>query len=208
MCFSATASFTASASLFILGILTHKKILNPHSRMLAYVPIIFSLQQAAEGVVWLSFTHPELAAYRVIFAYLFLICAFIIWPIWIPYGVYQLERIPQNKRVLRLFCAAGILFSLCMSFFLLTTSTQLLVHNHHIRYVLGIPVSFYTPGTILYLIATVTPFFVCSYPYFSIFGAALLASYIASYLWFTYSLISIWCFFAALLSGIVLFILP
>jgi hypothetical protein len=72
----------------------------------------------------------------------------------------------------------------------------------HIYYDVSIPASEEKVGTLLYLLTTVAPFFVSSLPYMNIFGFILLLSYIISYqFYFTY-LISIWCFFAAILSSL------
>ena len=53
MCFSPTASFSASAALAVIGILTLKKTSAPHQFLFAYIPLIFASQQFIEGFLWL-----------------------------------------------------------------------------------------------------------------------------------------------------------
>ena len=53
MCFSATASFTSAVVLSLTGTITLVINKDPR-RMLISLPIIFGLQQTAEGVVWIT----------------------------------------------------------------------------------------------------------------------------------------------------------
>ena len=49
MCFSATASFSAAAVCGAIGVLTVRRASKP-DLMLAFIPVIFALHQALEGV--------------------------------------------------------------------------------------------------------------------------------------------------------------
>ncbi len=57
MCFSPEASFTASAVITTVGIISLKKSQNTESKIMACIPLFFGLQQFAEGVVWLSLLY-------------------------------------------------------------------------------------------------------------------------------------------------------
>ena len=54
MCFSSNASFGASAVLAVVGVVAIAKAKNTPGRLFAAIPIIFSIQQFAEGMLWLS----------------------------------------------------------------------------------------------------------------------------------------------------------
>ena len=54
MCFSASASFAASAALVSLGLLAVKKTDNKKDIPFFSIPFGFALQQAIEGLLWLS----------------------------------------------------------------------------------------------------------------------------------------------------------
>ncbi len=52
MCFSATASFTASGILAAVGLLSIAKARTLPMRIFASTPLLFAIQQASEGVLW------------------------------------------------------------------------------------------------------------------------------------------------------------
>jgi hypothetical protein len=84
MCFSAQASFGASAVLGIMGIYALHKA-KQQERLLAIVPLFFAVQQACEGIVWLTYANPSqhfitaAATYSFcFFAYFFGPCGFLL----------------------------------------------------------------------------------------------------------------------------------
>lgn len=57
MCFSATASFSAGVILLGAGVLAVRAARSPRELPLAAIPLLFSIQQLIEGVVWLTFRY-------------------------------------------------------------------------------------------------------------------------------------------------------
>jgi hypothetical protein len=51
MCFSATASFSASIVIGTLGVVTFKKSKNSNLKFLGAIPFLFAVQQFTEGFV-------------------------------------------------------------------------------------------------------------------------------------------------------------
>jgi len=78
MCFSANASFAASAVTGVIGIIAITKTRTTPQLLFATIPLLFSVQQLSEGVVWLSLKHISLAPWRPLFLYVFLVFATII----------------------------------------------------------------------------------------------------------------------------------
>jgi hypothetical protein len=56
---------------------------------------------------------------------------------------------------------------------------------------------------VLYLAATCGSFFVSSHPFVRLFGVLALVSFVLSYLFYARALVSVWCFFAAILSVVI-----
>lgn len=52
----------------------------------------------------------------------------------------------------------------------------------------------------LYVAATCLSGFVSSHPFVRLFGGLALLSFIATYIFYAQALVSVWCFFAAILS--------
>ncbi|HET9434051.1 MAG TPA: DUF6629 family protein [Chitinophagaceae bacterium] len=99
MCFSAGASFGAAAVLSIVGAVAIIKARTVPEGMFAAIPFIFSIQQVAEGMLWLSFNNDDIPG-RSFFTYVFLVFAIIFWPIWIPLTTCFLEKDETRKKIL------------------------------------------------------------------------------------------------------------
>ena len=54
MCFSATASFSAASITAVIGIATLRQVKHPRELLLAAMPLLFAVQQAIEGALWVS----------------------------------------------------------------------------------------------------------------------------------------------------------
>src|ERR1700704_1243434 len=107
MCFSAGASFGASAVLSVIGTAAIIKARTVPQGLFAGIPMIFSIQQLAEGLLWLSLKDPQLAEWQPFFTYLFLVFALVAWPVWIPLTIRKLEKDVQRKKILTLLLLAG-----------------------------------------------------------------------------------------------------
>ena len=199
MCFSATASFTAGSTLTLVGLLSVSYAQSLKQRMIAAIPLCFGLQQMAEGIVWrgMENNNSDLIAYG---AYGFLFFAFFFWPIWVPLSMYTIEPNPKRRIALRALTAVGIGLGCYLLYHILNTGILVKMFECHIQYDPKISSALILPGMIIYLIVTVVPFFIVLNPFVNLMGAALAASYLLTHLFYTEVLISVWCFFAAIIS--------
>lgn len=203
MCFSATASFTASAVLLMCGIaaLTRAK---EKQRLFAAIPILFAIQQFIEGTIWQSLMAGE-SAQMAIYAYLTFV--YVIWPNWPAIAITQMASTTKERFNLRLPLFAGIVTScIALAAFFVTIPSAAITCSH-IAYRADLPNWLWLPGSALYLFATLAPFFISSVAHMWIMGAILALSYGATLLFYTVAITSVWCFFAALLSVFVFIIL-
>jgi len=79
--------------------------------------------------------------------------------------------------------------------------------NYHIEYVTDFPRALSMPAFTIYLIATITPLFVSSIKKTHLLGVLMSGSCLVTAIFFTQYLVSVWCFFAALISGVIFWIL-
>lgn len=200
MCFSASASFGASIALSAIGAVTLQKAKNHSQIMFAAIPLIFSIQQFFEGIVWLSFTNPEYAVWREKAAYTFLFFAHVVWPVWVPLAMLYLENEKKRIRILQVLSLMGIIVAVNLAYCLVYFNVQPVVSNHHIVYDLDFPVLFLNYGIIFYVLVTVIPAFISSIYKMRTFGFIMLFSYFFAEIFYTEYLLSMWCFFAAVLS--------
>lgn len=200
MCFSATASFTASVALAILGLLACKQVKHRAMLPLACSPFMFALQQASEGFLWLSLTNPSWQSLQAITTYIFLFFALAWWPFWVPCVLMMLEPHILQRRILINLLTFGGFFSLYMLFCLGSYGATASLMQGHMYYAVTIPGEMYTFLGFLYLIPAVMPFFVSSIWGMNILGSMFTISYAISYYFYSMCFLSTWCFFTALLS--------
>lgn len=217
MCFSAKASFAAAGVLSIISLLSIKKARNKKLIPLAASPLFFAIQQACEGIVWLTFNAGDTTSTLHTFAmYSFLFFAGIWWPISIPLVLYIPEKIHKRKKLLYYTFIIGIIVAIILFFTWILQTTGVENINHRLNY----PVDNYPFGitnqrisyvltwiiSLLYCIATITPLFISSIGYTWILGCAISLGLIVSYIFYTMAFPSVWCFFAAISSIIIYFI--
>ena len=206
MCFSATGSFAVSGALAVLGGASIARNQSPSLRMFAATPLVFAAQQATEGAVWLTLgSAPHETLHRVAI-YAYLVCAMVIWPTWLPWSLRLAEREPGRRRPLTAIAVWGALFSACALFVLAHGRPTALVAGHSLRYEYGASGAF--PLPLLYFLAyalpIVVPLFVSTVHQARTIGTLLIVSLGATVLIQRHALTSVWCFFAAILSGVIL----
>lgn len=200
MCFSASASFTSGVVLTVIGIASLKKIQHPSTQLFASIPLLFGVQQIAEGILWITIPHPDYRNMQNVFTYLFLFFAQILWPFWVPLSILIHEKNDKNKKILKVFLAAGIMVSVYLSCCLLSFNVEAKIEGRHIKYIQDYPSIFRGYGTILYAVATVAPAFFSSIKKIWIFGVAIVISYVVSAIFYEHYVLSVWCFFLAIIS--------
>jgi len=199
MCFCATASFGASAGLAAVGaasIITAKK----EYRALAFIPILFAIQQFIEGSQWIA-QHPSLESLFLGYAYLFF--AFLLWPVYIPFAVYQIEKNQHLKRLIRWCIWLGGTLSAFLLYTLFSQPLFIEILPNGIYYNISTPLHQY--GVYLYVLAACGGLFVSSSAFLRWFGVAGLGTALFSLWIFHETAASVWCFFAAMLSFSVYF---
>jgi hypothetical protein len=204
MCFSASASFIVAGALAITGLLSVYMVKNKAFFRIASVPLFFGLQQAAEGVVWLTidrvFFISQLAAY----AYLFFSLMF--WPVWISWSLLPIERQRWRRLILYATLAAGAVFALASIIMLLLHRLEAMVVDHHIFYKFG-PTTHLLQAQALYFFAAVIPLLISSRRTIQGFGTAVAVAFVISQIFYQPFFISTWCFFAAFVSIFVFIII-
>src|ERR1700722_9094839 len=100
MCFSAQASFAASAALIAISALCFSKARNNAQKLLASGPLFFGMQQALEGLVWMTLNKGDhSSSLHMCGTYGFLSFAYIFWPLYVPFTVYIFEKNAQRKQI-------------------------------------------------------------------------------------------------------------
>jgi len=197
MCFSASASFIAGTSLSAIGVAALKRTEARTEVPFATIPLLFGIQQLTEGVIWLTFSH-DAPLLKQTMTYLYSGFSHVLWPIYVPFAIGLMEAAQWRKKAIFAFEAAGIAVGLYLLYFIVTSPVVAEVVGRHIVYVSP---HFYTiPVMVFYLAATCISCFFSSHGFVKLFGGLMLLSFISAYVVHVMALVSIWCFFAAILS--------
>ena len=203
MCFSATASFSAGALLLGIGTLTLRSARATRQRRalpFAAIPILFAIQQLIEGVIWLTFTE-EVTRLNAVMTHVYAFFSHVLWPVVVPVAVLLMEPRGWRGRVLIPFVAAGAAVGVYLLYVLVAYPIVSRPTGQHIEYVSP---HFYAAVTMtLYLLSTAISPLLSTHRMVVVFGALALLSFGAAYAFYATWFISVWCFFAALLSAVV-----
>ena len=209
MCFSAGASFGASALLGIAGAVAVTKAKTIPQRFFATIPFVFSVQQLAEGLLWLSIKNPGLGAGQSFFTYAFLVFAMMVWPVMIPFTIGLLERDAKRKKMMNVLLGIGITVFIGIGCVLLFYPVHVVAAHHHLHYRFDFPLvvkKLVWLFDILYFMATIITPFISSSKRMKWLGIIFLVSYLFAIIFYKGFVVSVWCYFAALLSIVVIWI--
>lgn len=207
MCFSAGASFTAGALLAVVGTQTLKEVHKPSQAVFSCITLFFAFQQFTEGVLWTVIpgaAHPGLQKTA---TYIFLVMAEFIWPILIPLSVLLMEEKKRQKRILTGLLAVGAGIALFYLRHIMTYDLHAEISGRHIIYKSAVLHPFGKIPTLIYLVPTLVPFFVSSLKRAYIMGAIMFLSFVVSAIAYREYLTSVWCFFAAVMSFVIYYII-
>lgn len=200
MCFSATASFSAGALLLGVGILTLKSARRPRELPFAAIPLLFAIQQLTEGVIWLTFSL-DAPLLKAVMTYVYSFFSHVLWPVYVPVAVWLMEPPGWRRRALLAFAAAGSVVGVYLLYTLVAFSVVSRPVGQHIEYVS--PHFFAAATMTLYLMSTALSPVLSTHRAVRVFGILALLSFAAAYYFYATWFISVWCFFAALLSVVV-----
>jgi hypothetical protein len=131
-----------------------------------------------------------------------MVFATVVWPILLPVIAWMLECSNTKKKLLTGFCVLGTAVGLYFLWCLVAYSVTPMIQGRHIRYELHFPGYNKSFVTVVYIIATVIPPLISKVKPFRWFGAVLLLSLCVTAYFYKGYLISVWCYFAAVLSAV------
>lgn len=201
MCFSLAASFAAAAITGTIGAVSMAKARTAAELPLAATPVVFAVQQGVEGLLWLSLPSTP-ATGQAGLAFLFLFVAEVFWPIYVPIAILLIEPSRRRRHLVLVCLAAGVGVGAYLFYWLARGSLGAAVAGEHIVY-LTEPRNSLAVG-VAYLTATSVPPLLSSRPTITALGVIVLVGSVAAYWFYWEAFISVWCFFAAAASVLIL----
>ena len=202
MCFSATASFSAGVLLLGMGALTLKSAKRPREWPFAAIPLLFAIQQLSEGVIWLTFSA-DAPLLNTVMTHVYSFFSHVLWPIYLPVAVLMIEPPGGRQRTLTALVVAGSAVGAYLLYVLVAFPVVSRPTGRHVEY--DSPHFFAAAVMTLYLVSTTVSPLLSTLRGVKVFGMLALLSFGAAYYFYATWFISVWCFFAALLSVVICF---
>ncbi len=211
MCFSAAASFTASAVLMPLGLYSHHladRAERPGYKPLALVPFFFGVQQFIEGLEWTGIDQGNVEPLTSLAGLGFLFFAYCFWMIWIPWSALQhrLKWVAIVATVLGIAFYLPVLFNPPALQPAVHSNGRLLYDVSNLQSILHNFVNTEPVGELVYWGFIVLPLLAVSDRAVKLFGVLIFISIFLTWLTYSATFNSVWCFYCAVLSIVVIWI--
>lgn len=201
MCFSATASFTAGTALIAVGGVSLRRSRGKAELPLALVPFLFGVQQLSEGLLWLSFSN-DLPLLKSWATYIFSLFSHVLWPIFVPFAILLVETSRWRKKAIGVFLALGLSVGIYLLYFIIRFPVTAQVQERSIFY--DSPHLYIGIVLVIYLLATCVSGLFSSHRCINVFGVMAFLLAVAAYQVSLKTFVSVWCFYAAVLSLLIL----
>jgi hypothetical protein len=202
MCFSATANFTGSTVLGVLGVATLAQVKHRRELLFASLPALFAIHQFIEGFVWLGLDGRLSPAVTQDMGAAFVLYAQGLLPFLLPLSVYLFEPGGKGRRRMVPFLVLGGATTLYILWALIAYPLQVYIKSNSIVYIN--PATNNTAVAIFYIIATCGSLFFSKERDMVIFGYANLVILLIVFAVKRYAFTSVWCAYAAAASVIIL----
>jgi hypothetical protein len=202
MCFSATSDFVAAAALAPVAVVALKSAPTRRDLPIAALPAIFALHQGVEGFVWLGSNGDIGPAAFQWSIFIYLLIAQVILPALVPIGIWMVEDHPVRRRFQVIPIVCGLIVAAWLGNMLVVSDLHAHARNGAMVYETNAHIGKLVIAA--YLVATCGAVLLCSERYLVWYGFAnVIGLAVASTLRYE-AVLSIWCFYAALVSGLVL----
>jgi hypothetical protein len=184
--------------LALAGVATLSKARGPRERPLAALPLVFALQQGIEGMLWRTVPVGHQAGRGL--ATGFAILALIVWPLFVPLAVGLAEKVRKRRRLILALMGPGLGVAGYSVMDIRDHPYMAWPAPHSLVYINDSP--FPWPLMLAYLAAVCAPPLLSSSPAIRWFGVVVTLGLAITLGFFFVSLVSVWCFFAAVASAI------
>lgn len=210
MCFSAEVSFVTAAVLIPVGLACLKQSLNINKSYMAFalLPFLFGVQQLLEGIVWLTVDDGGFWLWSSVFVFLFF--SHFLWLFWIPFSGFLTESNQLRKKLFFVMTIVGLLFggSLYIPLLLQPDWVMVSIQKYSIYYDVRLVYDEVLPrqiSTIIYAVIILVPLLLSSDRYHKVLGILVTVSGLLTWAFFGLVFISVWCFFAAIISSYIFY---
>jgi hypothetical protein len=202
VCFSSTASFASAGIVGAVGAATVPLVRRPGEAPLALLGVAFAGHQLVEGVVWLQLSGSGKSTMRSPAVELWLLFAWGLLPVLVPVAMALVEPDDGRKRAMVALGFGGVVVGVTLAAASFLGAVPARVVSSHLSYV--VPAGPAKLAILPYLVVTCGPPLLSSHRALRAWGVALTSAMGATAVLQNAGFASLWCWFAALLSVMVL----
>jgi hypothetical protein len=202
MCFSPDADAVVGGIVVVIGVDALRHVREPKQILLASLPLLFGLHQLDEALVWLGLQGRISEPIQRVATWTYLLFALAALPALVPVAVLAIERSSARRRVIAVFSALGIGVGVALGVSMFRGSVNAAIDGRHIAY----DVSALHQGgqvTALYVLAACGALVLCSYRDIAALGLLNLVAVPVLMSLTVSGFISLWCFWAAIVSVVI-----
>jgi hypothetical protein len=202
MCYSPGADAVVGGIVVVIGVDALRHVREPKQILLASLPLLFGLHQITEAFVWWGIQGQVSESIGRVAVWVYVLFALAALPALVPVAVLGVEPSASRRRLIAALAALGIGVGVALGVSLFRGSIDAVIAGRHIAY----NVSALTQGrelTALYVVAACGALIASSYRDLAALGLLNLIA-VPVLMWMTVSgFISLWCFWAALVSVVI-----
>jgi hypothetical protein len=202
MCFSPGADAVVGGIVVVVGVDALRHVREPKQVLLASLPVLFGLHQLDEAFVWWGLQGRVAESIERISTWAYVLFALAVLPMLVPLAVLAVEPSPLRRRLIAALAALGIGVGVALGVAVFRGSINAAIDGRHIAY----DVSALHQGgelTALYVVAACGALVACGYRDLAALGLMNLVA-VPVLMWLTVSgFISLWCFWAAIVSVVI-----
>jgi K+ transporter len=187
-------------ALLAIGVVTVRNTRNVVEVPYAAIPLLFAMQQLIEGGLWHQLPVQSCTTNALTIGYL--LFSNVLWPVYVPVAVWLLEPRAARRRKIAWTVASGTAVSIFFLVAIITQPVTAAIEGMHIIY--HIPHHHDAIAVAVYATATCLAPLLSSHKMVQLFGISLVGSMIVASILYFHWFASVWCFFAAILSCLVL----
>ncbi len=199
----AVLNFTLSGAIGLIGLLTLQKASRPQEVLFAMLPLLFALHQFTEGFVWLGVGGHISKRGLELAAGIFIYYAQGLLPFLVPLAVWLIEKVRWRRRLLGALTLLGLGLASYTMYGLSTTPSTVSVINDTLYYNNPSTANIYV--ALVYIVTTCGSLLLSSSISIQLYGLLNLIGLTLIYLWRPYGFTSLWCLYAAAISGLLYF---
>jgi hypothetical protein len=136
-----------------------------------------------------------------VMTYFYTFFSHVLWPVYVPFAVLMIEPPGPRRTGLNAFLAAGLAVGAYLLYILVAFPVVSRPTGEHVEYLS--PHFFAALSMTMYLLATTVSLLLSSHRAVKVFGVLALFSFGAAWYFYAIWFISVWCFFAALMSLVI-----